>query len=54
MCNCAGSTPRNQPRELRTRREKNVQPQPAPRRSGGPGQEGFYWNGPPRKSDAKQ
>jgi hypothetical protein len=54
MCNCAGSTPRRnqQPRELRGHRERpNVSAQPQPRRAGGPGQEGYTWNGPPRKTN---
>lgn len=49
-CNCGGSTP---PAERKLASPKAAKAATAkPRRTGGPGQPGYAWNGPPRP-DAK-
>lgn len=44
-CNCGGSTPR-QEKKLDSPKLTKTVPPPVPRRSGGPGQPGYAWNGP--------
>lgn len=56
-CNCGGSTPRNtEPRELRrpataVRRGDQT---PRPRRTGGPGEPGYYFSGPPKAAGPRE
>lgn len=45
-CNCGGSTPRQTRPAQQTSREARMFQRPPARATGGPGQEGYYWNGP--------
>lgn len=50
-CNCGGSTPPSQQQSKTLAAPGSPKPS-AKRRTGGPGQPGYAWNGPPR-TDAK-
>lgn len=46
-CNCGGSTPRSTEKNPRVlSREQRQAASPPARRAGGPGEPGYYWNGP--------